>query len=186
MRRIEAQTGVGAFDDLKAREAELDELAQILKANRGDIVTKARKLVVQLKERDQELSTLKTRLATGPAAARSGETRAIGSLTVHSQRIDGLDMKELRAVADSIRQQIQSGVILLGSVKDEKVSLLLVSTPDQAERFPAGDLIKPLAAEVGGTGGGRAEMAQAGGKIPDGLDGALQRVFELVERKTLL
>ena len=186
VRRIEAQTGVGAFDDLKAREAELDELAQILKANRGDIVTKARKLVVQLKERDQELSTLKTRLATGPAAARSGETRAIGSLTVHSQRIDGLDMKELRAVADSIRQQIQSGVILLGSVKDEKVSLLLVSTPDQAERFPAGDLIKPLAAEVGGTGGGRAEMAQAGGKIPDGLDGALQRVFELVERKTLL
>ena len=74
-------------------------------------------------------------------------------------------------------------MIVLGSSKDGKVSRLLVSTPDLATRFPAGELIKPLAAEVGGTGGGRAEMAQAGGKRVEGLQVALDKIFELVERK---
>ncbi len=183
VRRIECQTGVGAYDYLKSQEGEMDHLAEILKANRGDLVTKARKLVGQLKEKDQELDKLKARLASGPGASQAGQSRTIGGVTVHSQRIDGLEMKDLRAAADSLRQRVKSGVIVLGSSKDGKVSLLLVSTPDLATRFPAGELIKPLAAEVGGTGGGRAEMAQAGGKRVEGLQVALDKIFELVERK---
>ncbi len=183
VRRIEAQTGLGAFEFLKQQEHTMDELADLLKANRGDLVTKTRKLVAHLKERDQEIESLRARLATGQAAGQSGQTRTVGGITVHSQRIDGLDMKDLRNVADSLRQKIKSGVIVLGSAKDGKASLLVVATPDVASRFPAGELIKPLSAEVGGTGGGRQELAQAGGKNPGGLGAALEKVFDLVERK---
>ncbi len=183
VRRLEAQTGVGAYDLLKAREAEVNELAEILKANRGDLVSKARKLVAQLKDKEQDLEKLKSRLATGQPPEQSGQTRTVAGVTVHSQRLDDLDVKDLRTVADTLRQRLTSGIILLGSVKDGRASLLVTASPDLAARFPAGELIKPLAAEVGGTGGGRPEMAQAGGKNPEGLEAALEKVFELVGRK---
>ena len=183
VRRLEAHSGVGAYDLLKAREAEVAELADILKANRGDLVSKARKLVAQLKDREQDLEKLKSRFATGQPPEQSGQTRTVAGVTVHSQRLDDLDMKDLRTVADTLRQRLKSGIILLGSVKDGKASLLVTASPDLAARFPAGELIKPLAAEVGGTGGGRPEMAQAGGKHPGGLEAALAKVFDLVGRR---
>lgn len=88
----------------------------------------------------------------------------------------------MRALADQLRDKMKSGVIALGAVMDEgKVSLLVVVTKDLIGRVKAGDLIKPMAAEVGGTGGGRPEMAQAGGKDASRLDAALEKVFSLVE-----
>ena len=183
VRRIEAQTGLGAYDLLKSHEGQIDDLAAILKANRGDVVVKAKKLVAQLKERDQELHALKAKLAVGHGTGAGGQTRTIAGVTVYVQRIDGLDIKDLRTAMDSLKQNMKSGVLVLGSAKDGKASLLVVSTPDVARRLPAGDLIKPLAAEVGGTGGGRPEMAQAGGNRPEGLDHALEKVFWLVEQR---
>ncbi len=183
VRRIECQTGVGAYDLFKAREAEINELTEILKTSRGDVTAKARKLMTQLKEKEQELEKLRTRLATSQGTEEGVRSRTIHGVTVHSQRMDGLEVKDLRTIADSLRNKLKSGIILLGSMKDDKASLLLVSTPDVAKRFPAGELIKPLAVEVGGTGGGRPEMAQAGGKNPQGLDSALERVFALVEEQ---
>ena len=103
-------------------------------------------------------------------------------MTVYTQRVDGMEMKDLRTLADSIREKLKSGVIVLGSVQDDKASLLVATTSDLSARFPAGELIKPLAAEIGGTGGGRAELAQAGGKNPAALASALEKVFELVEK----
>ncbi|HET8580517.1 MAG TPA: DHHA1 domain-containing protein, partial [Nitrospiraceae bacterium] len=182
VRRIEAQTGVGAYELLKQRDAELDELAEVLKTNRSDVLTKARKIVATLKEKEQELEKLKARLASGQAGADSGQTRKVAGVTVYTQRVDGMDMKDLRALADSIREKLKSGVIVLGSVQDDKASLLVATTPDLSARFPAGELIKQLAAEIGGTGGGRPELAQAGGKNPAGLWGALEKVFEVVEQ----
>jgi len=182
VRRIEAQTGVGAYDLLKQRDKELDELADALKANRSDVVTKARKVVALLKEKEQELDKLKARFASRQAAGDSGQTRTVAGVTVYTQRVDGMGMKDLRALADSIREKLRSGVIVLGSVQDDKASLLVATTADLSARFPAGELIKPLAAEVGGTGGGRPELAQAGGKNTAGLDGALEKAVEVVEK----
>ncbi len=182
VRRIEAQTGVGAYELLKQRDAELDELADVLKANRSDVLTKARKVVALLKEKEQELEKLKARFASGQAASDSGQTRKVAGVTVYTQRVDGLEMKDLRTLVDSIRDKLKSGVIVLGSVQDDKASLLVATTSDLSARFPAGELIKPLAAEIGGTGGGRPELAQAGGKNPAGLGGALEKAFELVEK----
>ena len=92
-------------------------------------------------------------------------------------------MNDLRTLADSLRDKLKSAIIVLGSAKDSKASLLLSVTKDLSSRFPAGELIKPLAAEIGRTGGGRAEMAQAGSKDITRLDAALARIFTEVELK---
>ena len=107
----------------------------------------------------------------------------VAGVPVYIQRVDGLEMNDLRALADTVRERLKSGIVALGSVKDNKASLLVAVTKDLAARFPAGELIKALAAEIGGTGGGRPEMAQAGGKQIDRLDAALAQTVTAVERK---
>ena len=97
--------------------------------------------------------------------------------------VDGMEMNDLRARADIVRDREKSCIVVLGSVKDDKASLLVAVTKDLAGRFPANELIKPLAAIIGGTGGGRPEMAQAGGKLTHEMDRALAQAFSEVERK---
>jgi alanyl-tRNA synthetase len=183
VRRIEAQTGEGAYELLKQREEELRTLADVFKTNPTDVLAKARKLVTTLKEKEEELEQLKARLATGQAGGGAGATQTVAGVPVYIQRVDGMEMNDLRKLADTVRDKLKSGIIALGSVKDGKASLLLAVTPDLSARFPAGELIKPLAAEIGGTGGGRAEMAQAGGKQTDRLDAALAKTATVVEEK---
>ena len=183
MRRVEAQTGEGAYELLKERDGEFRALADVLKTNPTDVLAKARKLVTTLKEKDEEIDQLKSRLATGQSVAGAGETRTVAGVSVYVQRVDGMEMNDLRTLADTVRDKLKSGVIALGSVKDGKASLLLAVTKDLAARFPAGELIKPLAVEIGGTGGGRPEMAQAGGKQTDRLDEALAKIAALMESK---
>jgi len=181
VRRIEAQTGEGAFTLLKQRDDEFRALADLLKTNSTDVLLKARKLVTTLKEKDEEIATLKSRLATGSRGAGDGEQRVVVGVSIHVQRVDGLEINDLRGIADQVRDRLQSGIVLLGSVKDDKAALLLAVTKDLSARFPAGELIKPLAAKIGGTGGGRPEMAQAGGKQTGRLDDALAAIVTLVE-----
>src|SRR5262249_36598115 len=108
--------------------------------------------------------------------------RTVSGVPVHVQRTDGLDVNGMRSLADQVRDKLRSGVIALGAVMDDgKVTLLVVVTKDLTNKLKAGDLIKVMAAEVGGTGGGRPEMGQAGGKDPARLDAALEKVFGLVE-----
>jgi alanyl-tRNA synthetase len=183
VRRIEAQTGEGAYELLKHREAEVRMLADLLKTNPPDVLAKVRKLVASLKEKDQELEKLKARLASSGSGTGGAETRTVHGVTVYAQRVDGLEMNDLRGLADTLRDKLKSAVIALGSVKDGKASLLLAVTKDLSGRFPAGEVINPLAAAIGGTGGGRPEMAQAGGKLTDEIDRALAQVFAEVEQK---
>jgi alanyl-tRNA synthetase len=179
VRRIEAQSGVGAFELLKQQEAELDELAEVLKANRSDILPKAKKLVGLLKEKEQELDKLKSRVATNQASSQVGQSRTVAGVRVYTQRLDGMEVKDLRNLADSLRAKKEFDVIVLGASHDEKPALLVVST---VSGLAANELIKPLAAEIEGSGGGRPEMAQAGGKNLDKLNQSLAMVFDLVQR----
>ncbi|MCS6897953.1 MAG: DHHA1 domain-containing protein, partial [Nitrospira sp.] len=181
VRRIEAQTGSGALAHIKKLEAEIRELSDLLKVGPSEVVAKARKIMTQLRDKERELEELKLKLASGQAAAST--TRTIAGVPVHVQRTDGLDIGGMRALADQLRDKLRSGVIALGAVTEEgKVSLLVVVTKDLTASLKAGEMVKAMAAEVGGTGGGRPEMAQAGGKDPAKLDRALEKVFELVER----
>ena len=118
------------------------------------------------------------------ASTSSGDAQAreINGVQVHVQRTDGLDVNGMRALADQLRDRLRSGVVALGAANDGKVSLLVVVTKDLVGRLKAGELIKEMAADVGGTGGGRPEMAQAGGKNPEGLGRALEKVFGLVQK----
>ncbi|MDP1769525.1 MAG: alanine--tRNA ligase [Nitrospirota bacterium] len=180
VRRIEAQTGSGALAHMKRLETDIRELADLLKVGQSELVAKTRKVITQLKDKERELEELKLKMASGSAVESAAKT--IAGVQVHVQRTDGLDVNGMRALADQLRDKLKSGVVALGAANDGKVSLLVVVTKDLIARLKAGDLIKAMAAEVGGTGGGRPEMAQAGGKDPAKLDAALENVFGLVER----
>jgi alanyl-tRNA synthetase len=181
VRRLEAQTGSGAWAMMKKLEADIRELSELLKVGQTELVNKTRKVMTQLKDKERELEELKLKMASGSAVASSAKT--IAGVAVHVQRTDGLDVSAMRALADQLRDKLRSGVVALGAVTDDgKVVLLVVVTKDLIGKLKAGDLIKVMAAEVGGTGGGRPEMAQAGGKDPGRLDAALEKVFGLVEQ----
>ena len=180
VRRIEAQTGSGALVHMKKLETDIRELSDLLKVGQSELVAKTRKVMTQLKDKERELEELKLKMASGSAVEATAKT--IAGIQVHVQRTDGLDVNGMRALADQLRDKLKSGVVALGAANDGKVSLLVVVTKDLIARLKAGDLIKEMAAEVGGTGGGRPEMAQAGGKDPARLDVALEKVFGLVER----
>ncbi len=180
VRRIEALTGSGALAHMKWLEAEIRELSELLKAGPAELVAKTRKLTAQLKEKERELEALKLKMADGLGV--DAQVRTVHGVQVHAQRADGLDASGMRALADRLRDKLRSGVIALGAVNDGKVSLLVVVTKDLTPRLKASDLIREMAAEVGGTGGGRPEMAQAGGKHPERLGAALEKVFRLVEQ----
>ncbi len=180
VRRLEAQTGSGAWALMKKLEADIRELSELLKVGQAELVNKTRKVMTQLKDKERELEELKLKMASGSTVASAART--IAGVAVHVQRTDGLDVSAMRALADQLRDKLKSGVVALGAAtEDGKVVLLVVVTKDLTGKLKAGDLIKVMAAEVGGTGGGRPEMAQAGGKDPARLDAALEKVFGLVE-----
>jgi len=180
VRRIEAQTGSGALTHMKTLETDVRELSDLLKVGQSELAAKTRKILTQLKDKERELEELKLKMAGGSAVDTT--VKMVAGIQVHVQRTDGLDVNGMRALADQLRDKLKSGVVALGAANDGKVSLLVIVTKDLIDRLKAGDLIKEMAAEVGGTGGGRPEMAQAGGKDPARLDGALEKVFGLVER----
>ena len=180
VRRIECLTGSGALDSLKRLEADVRELSDLLKVAPGEVVARTRKLNEQLKEKERELAEVKLKMAS--TSSGDAQAREIKGVQVHAQRTDGLDVNGMRALADQLRDKLRSGVVALGAANDGKVSLLVVVTKDLVGRLKAGELIKEMATEVGGTGGGRPEMAQAGGKNPEGLGTALEKVFELVQK----
>jgi alanyl-tRNA synthetase len=183
VRRIEALTGVGALDHRKKVEAEVRELAELLKTSPSEVVNKTRKLVSQLKDKERELEHLKLKMMDQGAGNAEADVRDVKGIQVHVQRADGLSMQELRLFSDKVRNKVSQGVIALGSVADDKVSLLVIVSKDLSKKIKASDLIKEMATEVDGSGGGRPDMAQAGGKNPSGLPQALEKVFFLVEAK---
>jgi alanyl-tRNA synthetase len=180
VRRIECITGSGALFQIKQLEYEVKELSELLKVAPSELVAKTKRLLAQLKDKERELEQVKLKMASG--TSDEAAVRTVGGIRIHAQRVDGMEGGELRTLADRIRDKLTSGVIALGGVKDDKVSLLVVVTKDLTAKLKAGELIKDMAAAVGGTGGGRPEMAQAGGKNPEGLAAALEKIFALVER----
>jgi alanyl-tRNA synthetase len=182
VRRIEAVAGEPAYLAAKKESQDLAEIAALLKVQPVEAVSKARKLVESMRAREREIEQLKARLAGGGRSdAGSDRGRTVAGVTVAARRIDGMDPKDLRAAADRVREQIKSGVVVLGAVAGDKVNLVAAVTPDLADRFHAGNLVRAVADLVGGTGGGNATMGQAGGRQPERLDEALERVYVVVE-----
>ncbi|MFQ5456217.1 MAG: alanine--tRNA ligase [Nitrospirota bacterium] len=182
IRRIEGVTGDKAYKHIKREEKTLNEIAAMLKSCRDEIISRIDKILIYLKEKDKEIERLKSRLALSEIDKIISEARSIKGIKVISHGIDSFDMKELRSFTDIIKNKLGSGIITVGSKKDDKVSLVTVVTKDINDRFHAGEIIKEISAIVGGSGGGRPDMAQAGGRDISRLGDALEKVYEIVER----
>jgi alanyl-tRNA synthetase len=176
IRRIEAVTGNGALETIDANERILDEVVSQLRGQRSEAPAKVRQLLKRNKELEKELAAARQALATGSAVDRTADVTDVGGIKVLATRIDGADAKTLRDAVDRYKDKLKSAVVVVGSVDGSVVRLAAGVTKDNTGRIRAGDLIKPVAEQVGGKGGGRPDFAQAGGNKPDALDAALGSV----------
>jgi alanyl-tRNA synthetase len=182
VRRIEAVAGTAAVDAVTRQQRVLREIGDILKIAPADAPQRLRKLLDEQRALEGQLRELETRLARTRADDLVAGARQVNGVAVVAGRIDGLDPDGLRAVADRLRDRLGSGVVCVGSVAGDKVNLVAAVTKDLTKRFHAGKLVQEVARAVGGSGGGRPDLAQAGGKDPGKLDAALDGVYEAVAR----
>ena len=182
VRRVEAVAGPAAIESVARKEAALREAAELLKIGPLEVPKRLQKLLEEQRALEKQLAELEGRLARSRAEDLVKTARQINGVAVIAGRIDGLDADGLRAVADTLRNRLGSGIVCVGSVVDGKVNLIAAVTKDLTSRFQAGRLIQEVAKAVGGGGGGRPDLAQAGGKDPAKLDAALELAYEFVAR----
>ncbi|WP_075982401.1 alanine--tRNA ligase [Bacillus massilinigeriensis] len=181
-RRIEAVTGESAYKLMNDQIGLLKEAASKLKTNPKDVMTRIENLLAEMKELQRENESLATKLGNIEAGSIVNKAKEVNGVTVLAAKVQASDMNNLRNMADELKQQIGSVVIVLGSVQEGKVNIIAGVTKDLIEKgYHAGKLIKEVATRCGGGGGGRPDMAQAGGKDPNKLDEALQFVEEWVK-----
>ena len=173
VRRIEAVTGEKALALVEAEEQQLQSVAGLLKAGKDDITVKLEQLLTKHRELEKELEKLKAKQAASAGSDLASQVVEINGVKVLAAELPGADVKTLRDTMDQLKSKLGSAVILLGTRSDDKVNLAAGVTRDLTDRFKAGDLIKVAAEKVDGRGGGRPDMAQAGGNNPAALPDAL-------------
>ncbi|XJZ26320.1 alanine--tRNA ligase [Bacillota bacterium Lsc_1132] len=180
-RRIEAVTGEAAYQLLNEQVGLLKTAAEKLKANPKEIVNRIDSLMTEMKQLQRENESLAAKLGNIEAGSLVSKAKEVNGVTVLSAKVQAADINSLRNMADDIRQKLGSAVLVLGSVNDGKVNLIAAVTKDLIEKgYHAGKLVKEVAARCGGGGGGRPDMAQAGGKDPSKLEEALKYVEQWV------
>ncbi|MBI5366188.1 MAG: alanine--tRNA ligase [Planctomycetes bacterium] len=180
VRRIEGVTGAGALDYVRRLEHELGRAAGHLRGAPLEVAGRVEKLQADLKAREKEVNDLRQKLAAGGSRDLLSEVKEVGGVKLLAARTEVGDAKALRDVGDKLRDKLGSGVVALAGVGGEGVSLLVMVTKDLTNKYHAGKLVGAMAEILGGRGGGRPDMAQAGGKDASKVDAALARVQELV------
>jgi alanyl-tRNA synthetase len=180
VRRIEAATGTRALDLIQQQDDSVVRMAGLVKSDRSQLEIRLAKMVERQKELERELSTLESRLKAGQADDIMSQVQDINGIKVLATEVDSTDGKGLREMADKLRDKLNSGVIAIGCPHEGKVNLLVAVTADLTRQLHAGKLVAALATEVGGRGGGRPDLAQAGGSQPEKLTEALGKVADLV------
>jgi len=183
-RRIEAVTGKHAFQLLNQRLKEMRALAESLKTNLDGIPDRIEALRAQIRELEKENASLTAKLGNAQIDELKKRVRVVSGVPVLAEKAEGVDMNGLRAMVDRLKNTLESGIMVLASAESGKVNIVCGVTKDLVEKgFHAGQLVKEVAKLCGGGGGGRPDMAQAGGKDPKGLDKALAFVTEWVKEK---
>ena len=180
VRRIEALTGESARRRVAEESTVLSRVAAVYRTGVGEIESKARQMQIRTRELERKIDDLQAQLAAGGGAAESPQTEEVGGVQVMVVRKDGVDVGALRVLLDTLRDRISSGIVVIGGVRESKVTLLVGVTSSLAKTYSAGQLISHLAPMVGGRGGGKAEMAQGGGSNVECLDDALAAVTQWV------
>jgi alanyl-tRNA synthetase len=186
IRRVEAVTADGALQYVQQQVAALEGVAEMLKANPTDIGSRLNQIMDNVRSLEKELARLKGKLAASQGDDLVGQAVSVGAAKVLAVRLDGADAKSLRETLDTLKDKLKSAAIVLGSVEGGKVALVAGVTSDLTAKVKAGELVNFVAQQVGGKGGGRADMAQAGGtdaaKLPDALRSVQSWVSERVSK----
>jgi alanyl-tRNA synthetase len=189
VRRIEALTGEMAYLYVRKQEDDIREVAALLKVQPSEVVEKTRRLLAQMRDREKEMDRLKGRAAGSQAEDVASEARTVSGVIVLAKRLqDGLEPKDLRAFMDTLRNRLKTNYIaVVASASADRSNAFLITavSADLTGRYNAGEIAKEIAGIVGGSGGGRPDMAQAGGKNVSKLPEALARVYEIVGKKGL-
>ncbi len=180
VRRIEAVTGARALQWVHENERRLARVAELVKGNREDVDERVGQMLEKSRQLEKELQQLKGKLASSQGSDLASQAVEIDGIKVLAVRMDGADNKVLRETLDQLKNKLASAVVVLATVDGEKISLVAGVTRDQTKRLKAGELVNMVATQVGGKGGGRPDMAQAGGNQPGNLDAALGSVPDWV------
>ncbi|MBE0500915.1 MAG: alanine--tRNA ligase, partial [Desulfuromonadales bacterium] len=180
VRRIEAVTGENAVRTVRNQETTVRTVAELLKSDPAHLESRIGKLLEQQKLLEREVATLQSRLNAEKSGDLIDQLQQVADIPVLAVRLDGLDGKKLREMSDQLRDKLPSGVIILAGEKDGKAALLVAVSKDLTGRLQAGKIIAELAAVVGGRGGGKPELAQAGGSEPQQIDKALARAGTVI------
>jgi alanyl-tRNA synthetase len=183
IRRVEAITGEGALAYLRDTEKKLSDAAALVRGNADDLATKIQQLLDRNKQLEKDLAATKQKLASGGAQDLTSQTKEIKGVKVLAAAIDGMNAADLRGLMDQMKNKIGAGIVVLGASADGKVALIAGVTDGLTAKVKAGELVNFVAQQVGGKGGGRPDMAQAGGTQPENLPAALESVYGWVEAK---
>ena len=183
VRRVEAVTGKGALSLIRRYEEDLKQIGQMLRAGEEDAVERVQKLLQQQKDLEKEIERLRGELGKNQIPEILARKETINGVAVVITRVDDVDPKQLRELADQLKNRMAGGFIFLASTGRNGVSLVASASADLTNRVHAGNIIKEVAPTVGGGGGGRPEFAQAGGKDPSRTDEALEQVKKIVSTK---
>jgi alanyl-tRNA synthetase len=180
VRRIVAVTGPEALQLVHDEEQQLARAAAALKSSPKDLVLRAEQATSRIKELERELEQLTRKAAAARSTELAQNARDVNGVKVLAARSESGEADAMRELADKLRDQLKSGIVVLGGEKDGKATLLVAVTNDLVKKYRAGDIVKELSKILGGRGGGKPDMAQAGGGDPAQLDAALARAYELV------
>ena len=183
VRRIEAVTGTGALDYIGETENKLVEVADLVKGSREDAAAKIGQLLDRNRKLEKELDALKARLASSQGSDLAGKAVEIEGIKVLAAHIEGADGKGLRETVDQLKNKLGAAAVILAAVDGKKVSLVAGVTKAETARVKAGELVNHVASQIGGKGGGRPDMAQAGGSQPENLQAALASVGDWVKQQ---
>ena len=181
VRRIEAVSGEFALNWVENTEHQLDEVAALLKGQRDEVANRVSQLVNKTRSLEKELEQLKSKLASSKGSDLASQAVEIEGIQVLAANLEGADVKTLRDTLDQLKNKLGTSAIVLAAVNGDKVSLVAGVSKDAISKLKAGDLVNSVAVQVGGKGGGRPDMAQAGGTQPENLDAALKSVADWVK-----
>jgi alanyl-tRNA synthetase len=183
VRRIEAVAGAAALRWINENDQRLLQIAASVKASRDDVDSKITQVLKRNKELEKEVEKLKAQLASSRGGDLLSQAQDIDGIKVLAARLDGVDPKSLRDTTDQLKNKLGSAAVVLATVQGDKVSLVAGVTQDQTDRLRAGNLVNAVAQQVGGKGGGRPDMAMAGGNNPAALDAALRSVPDWIRQQ---
>ena len=183
IRRVEAVTGQNALHFLQGLEDKLNDAAAVLKTHPGDLVSRVTQLQESLRQAERELEKVNSKFAASQGDELASQALEVNGMKVLAARLDGADAQVLRETMDALKVKLKTATIVLASVQGDKVSLVAGVTTDSIGKVKAGDLVNFVALQVGGKGGGKPEMAMAGGNNPAALDAALAGVQAWVASK---